>query len=76
MHWYCESDAVDGKVHSVVLKLEKRGGRLWGVAECRIRGEFTVEELDALKEYDTGQASNVWGKSFEQRETAYEDKSS
>ena len=36
MRWYDKADAVDDKVRSVVFALENRGGRLWGVAECKV----------------------------------------
>lgn len=73
MHWYHEDDSVHTKVSSVNFTVEKREGQLWGVAECRVLGSLTPGEMDTLKDYIAGQASDGWGEGFEQRKIDTDD---
>ena len=41
-------------------------GELVGVFECEISGELTASELEDLRSYLTGQASDGWGEGLEQ----------
>ena len=68
MHWYDKTDTVDDKVRSVVFELEERDGRLWGVAQCKVQGELTTEELTTLKDYITEHIPDGWGECFNQLE--------
>ena len=73
MHWYHKPDSINAKVYSAVFTVDSRGGELWGIAECRVAGELSDTEMDTLKEFITGQASDGWCEGFEQREISVDD---
>lgn len=65
---YCRSDALSGKVYSLIPSIEHHGGKLWCAAELRLNEPLTPEEMAELKDWWSGQLSDGWGESFEQRE--------
>jgi hypothetical protein len=67
MEYYGEDDSVNHKVQSYVFTVERVGNKLMGVAECRIHGELSDQELERLKEDISGQAADGFGEGFEQR---------
>ena len=73
MHYYGKNDDIARKVRKVTFSAEVRDQKLWGVAECQVAGELTLEELAELKEYVSGQASDGFGEGFEQREISVPD---
>jgi hypothetical protein len=67
MEYYRGDESVNRKVQSYVFTVEKVQGQLMGVAECRVKGELTDQELEKLKDNISGQASDGFGEGFEQR---------
>lgn len=65
MHWYEEQDSVYPKVRLVEFTAEVRERQLWGVAECRVIGELSPQELTDLKDFITGQAADGWGEGMD-----------
>nr|WP_288828827.1 hypothetical protein [uncultured Clostridium sp.] len=67
MEYYNEDDSINRNVQSYVFTVEPVNGKLMGVAECRVHGELTVEELDLLRDAIIGQAADGFGEDQEQR---------
>lgn len=62
-HWLLKQ-----RVTSIFPGIEEIGGCLYGTATVVSRGALTPQELEAVMEYWSGQASDGWGEGFEQRE--------
>lgn len=65
MKYYHKDDTINQKVQSYVFNVEQIQDQLMGVAECRVKGELTVEELKQLKDEISRQACG-FGERFEQ----------
>ena len=66
MEYYHGNDSVSQKVKSLFFTVEQVGSKLMGVAECRVQGDLNDAELEQLKGYASGQASDGFGEGFEQ----------
>ncbi len=68
MVYYDDNPVVAEKVFSAFPSVKEINGELVGVFECKVAGSLTDSELNELREYLTGQASDGWGEGLEQRE--------
>ena len=67
---YLHSDrkVLKDKVWSIVPGIELRADTLCGVFNVEITEELSPQELEQLRDYCIGQASDAWGEGFEQQE--------
>jgi len=68
MRYYNDHDSVNAKVSKYVFSVELVEGELMGVAVLTLNGYISPKELEKIKDYITGQASDGWSEGFEQRE--------
>ena len=70
MHWYHpkdDNDELDNKVYSAHCSVEVINGELTGVITAKVMGELSDEALAQFIDYCTGQLSDGWGESLEQK---------
>ncbi|MCI9144719.1 MAG: hypothetical protein HFH87_19225 [Lachnospiraceae bacterium] len=65
---YLDNRLLRQRIDSIFPGIEEIGGRLYGVATVVSRGGLDQQEMEAVMEYWSGQASDGWGEGFEQRE--------
>lgn len=68
MHYYDRKDSVNAKVARCDFSVEMVGDELMGLAVLTLNDDLNSSELEKIKDYVTGQASDGWGEGFEQRE--------
>jgi len=73
MTYYHEDDSVNDKVRSLTVDVDLFAGKLWAVSNLEVTEPLTVDELDKLRDYITGQFSDGFGEGFEQREIKIDD---
>lgn len=70
MHWYhpkYDNDELDNKVYSAHCSVEVINGELTGVITAKVVGELSDEALAKFIDYCSGQLSDGWGESLEQK---------
>lgn len=65
---YLDNQLLKQRVVSIFPDIEEINGCLYGVATVVSRGGLDPQEMEAVMEYWSGQASDGWGEGFEQRE--------
>lgn len=67
MSYYKEQDSINAKVISYEFTVEPVEGELMGVAVLKLNQPLDERELEKMKEVITGQASDGYGESLQQR---------
>ena len=70
MHWYHsdgDDDKLDNKVYSAHCSVEVIEGELTGVITAKVVGELSDEDMSKFIRYCSGQLSDGWGESLEQK---------
>ncbi len=65
--YYNEDDGVSEKLTSAVWSVELHGDKLFGRIDCSLKKALTAEEMEALRDWVTGQCSDGLGEGFEQQ---------
>ncbi len=65
---YLDNQLLKQRVVSIFPGIDEINGCLYGVATVVSRGGLNPQEMEAVMEYWSGQASDGWGEGFEQRE--------
>ena len=65
--YYNKDDGVSEKLTSAVWSVELYGGRLFGRIDCSLKEALTAEETETLRDWLTGQCSDVLGEGLEQQ---------
>ena len=65
---YIHTACLQDKVIGIIPGVEMVGGNLYGVFHIEYTEDLSPQELDELKDYCTGQASDGWGEGFEQQD--------
>lgn len=68
MYWYHGDSSISEKVTSAFFDIDEKDGALVGVVRCEVVSPLSQNEIDDLKSYVSGQASDGWGEGFEQHE--------
>lgn len=66
MEYFSGDAETDLSVFSVFPFTEVKNNELMGVFVCKVSNDITETQLQQLKDYITGQASDGWGESYEQ----------
>jgi len=70
MHWYhpeSVEDELDNKVFSAHCSVESVGSELTGIITAKVIGELSEEDMGKFIKYCSGQLSDGWGESLEQK---------